>query len=493
MLDQRDISNTIDEISPLDIRIELFKKRNFDFIVKGKDENGKDVEHNKMREVLLALTSNKYEEILSGGSAGNGKSWAGCTWLLFMGLAYPRTRYFISRNELKDLVDSVLVTWGKVCRAYGFTDWKYNAVKNYIQFGEKSGGSHINFIELKRKPSDPMFEDLGSTEYTAGWAEEVSEQDEMGINVIGSRVGRHMNAKYGIKAVVLMTTNPKKNWVKTRFYDRWKNDTLPEDLAYMPSLVTDNPFIEKEYIEKLRKMGSKDKSLYERLFKGNWDYEENPNALCDYEKIEQVFDNDLVEEGTPTITCDAARLGADMAVILVWKGWKVVDKKTFDLSKTTEISDAINIFRRKYKVIKNRVIIDGDGVGGGVIDEVGGISFRNGSKPIKESGDMPNYRNLQVQCLYHLADKVNENGLWIACDLSSKEKEDIKAELDQIQSLTGDYKKLDCKPKSEIKKDLGRSPDWRDTLLMRCYPDLKPNQKIVHRTKQTLSELGVSW
>ena len=493
MLDERDINNTISAISPLDIRVELFKKRNFDFIVCGKDHNGNDVEHKKMRKVLLALTSNKYEEILSGGSAGNGKSWAGCTWLLFMCLSYPGTRYFISRNELKDLVDSVLVTWNKVCRAYGFTDWKYNAVKNYIQLGEKSGGSHINLIELKRKPSDPMFEDLGSTEYTSGWAEEVSEQDEMGINVISTRVGRHMNAKYGIKAVILMTTNPKKNWVKTRFYDRWKNNTLPEDLAYLPAVVTDNPFIEKEYIEKLRKMGAKDKSLYERLFKGNWDYEENPNALCYYEKIEEVFTNDIVEDGSPAITCDAARNGSDLAVILVWKGWRVVDKKTFDISKTTDISASINIFRRKYKVIKKRVVVDSDGVGGGVADEVDGISFKNGAKPIKEKGDMPNYRNLQVQCLYHLADRINENGLWIDCDLTSEEKEYIKAELDQIQSVTGDYKKLDCKPKSEIKRDLGRSPDWRDALFMRVYLDLRPNPTITHKTLQSLSELGVSW
>ena len=27
------------------------------------------------------------------------------------------------------------------------------------------------------------------------------------------------------------------------------------------------------------------------------------------------------------------------------------------------------------------------------------------------------------------------------------------------------------KPKPEIKEDLGRSPDWRDMLLMRCWFD----------------------
>lgn len=135
-------------------------------------------------------------------------------------------------------------------------------------------------------------------------------------------------------------------------------------------------------------------------------------------------------------------MGSDKAVILVWKGWRVIDIKTYDTSATTEISYTINLFRRKYQIPKNHIVVDADGIGGSIVDETGALPFINNASAIKENGDMPNYRNLQVQCLYHLADKINEGGLWIDCDLTPDNKEEIRAELDQIQSRLSDYGKL---------------------------------------------------
>lgn len=260
------------------------------------------------------------------------------------------------------------------------------------------------------------------------------------------------------------------------FYDKDRRGTLEESKYFLQCLVTENPFIEKEYVDKLRRMALKDKSMHERLFKGNWEYEDNPNALCSYEMIEQVFDNDHVEEGRKTyLTADIARLGSDKAVIMVWKGWKVVEIITYDLSKIPELTNRIILLRKKYHIAKNRCIADEDGIGGAVVDDTGIIGFKNNAQAIKESGDMPNYRNLQVQCLYHLADRVNEAKLWIACDLTNKQKEEIMEELDQIQSKLSEYGKHDVKHKADIKQDIGRSPDYRDALLMRVYFDLKPS------------------
>lgn len=476
----QELEEYLQKAKPIDIRAELFKQGDFDFIVTGPDENGEIKTHHKQKQALEILTSGKYEEFLYGGAAGGAKSWTGCAWIMFMAICYPGTKYFIARNELGDILDSVMVTWNKVCKEYGFTDWKFNGQKNFIQLGN---GSHINLIEIKYKPSDPLFEDVGSTEYTCGWIEEVGETHETGAQVISSRVGRHLNSKYGIKGTVLYTCNPKKNWAKMQFYDKDKNGTLPDDQFYLQCLITENPFIESDYVNKLQRLAKKNKALHERLFKGNWDYEDNPNALCEYEMIEQIFDNDHVPEGKIYLTADVARLGSDKARICVWKGWKVVEHKSYALSKTTEISNAIILLRRKYGIPKNRCIADEDGVGGGVIDETGILGFKNGSTPIKEKGvgkkrtETPNYRNLQVQCLYHLADIINEGAIHIAFDCTNETKQEIMEELDQIQSALSDYGKIDVKRKSEIEKDIGRSPDWRDVLLMRVYFKLKPSTR----------------
>jgi phage terminase large subunit len=471
-ISQRKINELTGGLKPIDVRAALFKKGDFDFIVRGLNEDGVEVVHEKQRKALEILTCGKYEEFLYGGAAGGAKSWTGCAWIMFMAICYPGTKYFIARNELKDILDSVLVTFNKVAKEYGFTDFKFNAVKNFIQLGN---GSHINFIEIKYKPSDPMFEDVGSTEYTCGWIEEVGEIHETGAAVIASRVGRHLNGKYGIKGTVFYTCNPKRNWAKTLFYDKSKNGTLEDDKAYLGCLITENPFIEKDYVRKLQKIGEKDKSLYERLFRGNWDYEDNPYQLAEQEMIDGIFENDQVQEGKTYLTCDVARQGSDKAVIVAWRGWIVEEIITYDKSSIPDIVHAIKYLRNKYKIARTRCIADGDGVGGGVIDYSNIKEFKNNGKPIRQGKDTLNYRNLQIQCLYLFAEKINEGEVWIRADLEQKVKEEIKTELAQIQSVPNKRggEKLDCKTKGQIKTDIGRSPDYRDALFMRVFFDLK--------------------
>ncbi len=462
------------DITPIQLRAELFKRGDFDFIVNGVSDEGVPFSHEKQRKALEILTSNAYSEFLFGGAANGAKTWTGCSWLLFMCICYPGTRYFVARNELKDLLDSVLVTFNKVAKMYGFTDYNFNAQKNHITFGN---GSHINFIEIKYKPSDPLFEDLGSTEYTCGWIEEVGEIHEVGAQVISKRAGRHFNKKYNIKKMVFYTCNPKRNWAKREFYDKDKNGTLEAHKFYLPSLVLDNPFREEGSAEDLEDYKNTNKVLYERLYKGNWDYEDNPFQLCDQDMIDAVFENDHVPEGKTYITADAARYGSDIARIGVWKGWQLVKVISLPISKTTEIEAAIMHLRIKYRVPRTRAICDADGVGGGVVDGAKIKSFNNNARPIRVGSKMENYKNLQVQCLYKLAEMVNIGAFYINLEegISGTDKDDIIEELTQIQTK-GDQdpgRKLDCKSKADIKQDIGRSPDWRDMIMERVYFDLK--------------------
>lgn len=473
-MNNNEISAALNNVDPFAVRAQLFKNGDYDFVVKGTNEDGEEVEHKKMREAFKILTLNKYERFLYGGGAGSGKTWCGCTWLLMMCYNYPNTRWYVARNELKDIVDSVYVTFTKVCREYGFSDYKFNSVKNFIEFGN---GSFINFVEIKYKPSDPEFMDLGSTEYTGGWVEEAGESNSDGAAVIETRGGRHLNKEYGLLGIQFMTCNPAQNWLKTDIYDQWVKGSLDSQVMYLPALATDNPFAPKNYIEKLRRLAGKKESLYQRLFKGNWDYVDSPNALVDRDALDSIFDNDHVPEGVKFITADVATYGSDLAVILVWSGWQIIEMKTLAISKTTDIENIIRLFRMKYRIPKTRGVADADGVGAGVVHGVGIKGFHNNARPLKEKGmnglEMPNYRNLQVQCLYKLAEKINEGGIWIKCDLSKEEKEKIKQELFQIQSNNNNDRKLDCKKKAQIKQDIGRSPDFRDAIMMRVWFDLK--------------------
>lgn len=339
---------------------ECFKRGLFDFVTIREDRK-----HEKQEQALKVLVDNEHSEFLYGGAAGGAKSWTGATWLTFMCLSYAGTRYFVGRSVLKLLMESSLPTFLKVFKAYGIEQelYHFNGGYNYFEF---YNGSRIDFLALAKTPADPFFENLGSMEFTSGWIEEAGEVCFDAYDTLRSRISRQLNDEYGIHGKLFVTCNPKKNWMYRIFYEPWKKGILDAKKCYMPCLVQENPFIDSGYIEKLQEIGDKVKK--ERLLKGNWDYEDNPNALCQYDDILCIFGNKIaVRNGNKYLTADIARFGSDMAVILVWDGWCVIDCKTFEKSATTEISQAILHYQQKYHIPSSRCIADEDGVGGGVV------------------------------------------------------------------------------------------------------------------------------
>lgn len=451
----------------------LFKKKNFDFITMLGDNW-----HFKQEEALEILTDNETEEFLYGGAAGGAKSWTGCSWLLFMCLLYPNTNWFIGREELKRITKSTLITFYKVAKEYKCTSFRFNAQSNTLIF---DNGSKIDLLELKYLPRDPLFERFGSMEYTGGWVEEGGEINYGAYEVLKTRVGRHYNDNYNITPKVFITCNPKKNWLYQEFYKPFMDGKLKTGLKrFLQAFVQDNPFIESGYIERLRR--TKDKAKKERLLNGNWDYDDNPYALCGFDDISAIFENDhLTGSNDYYLTSDVARFGSDSARLGVWRGWELIEVLSFDISKTTEIQAAIEALRVKYQMPKHNCIADEDGVGGGVVDNCGIKGFVNNAKPFKETvtdgvDEVPNYENLQTQCLFGLADKINENQIHISADVSVEERESIIEELGTIERDSSDLKKLTLVKKAKIKENIGRSPDWRDMLLMRKYFDYAEGQ-----------------
>ena len=415
----------------------------------------------KQREAYVYLTDNATKEVFYGGAAGGGKSYLGCFWLITSCLAYPNSRWFIGREELKRITQSTLVTFAKVAASLG-VPYSLNSKYNFLTVGT----SQIDLLDIRYLPSDPMFERFGSTEYTGGWIEEGGETNFGAYEVLKTRTGRHMNAEYGIISKILITCNPKKNWLYSEVYKPHKENRLPAYVKFIQAFVQDNPHLTPDYIENLT--NTKDKAKKERLLFGNWEYDDSPDALCDYDAIVDIFTNAPEESGKHYLTADVARMGSDKAVICVWRGWTVIEMHVFDVSKTTELQSAINSLRLKYSIPTSQCVADEDGVGGGVVDNCRIRGFVNNSKPFNDD----NYYNLQSQCCYGLAEIINEHKISIACDIAPAHKEQIIEELEQLKSYQSDKDgKLRILPKEIIKQHIGRSPDFRDVLMMRKYFD----------------------
>lgn len=456
----------MDQIPKINLRKEYFLRGDFDFIT-----INVGLKHEKQELALKHLTDKTTKEIGYGGAAGGAKSWTGCTWLAFMCLNYPGTRWFIGREELKRLRESTLMTWYKVCKHYGITKdlyWKYNGQDHFIQF---ENGSRIDLLELKDLPSDPLFERYGSIEYTGGWIEEAGEVSQMAYETLKSRCGRQLNDKYSLIAKVYVTFNPKKNFVFNYFYKRNKEGNLPVHIVFITALLFDNPHRESGYEQQLNELTNK--SQKERLLYGNFEYDDDPSALCEYDQILNIFTNNFEElkKGTRYITADIARFGSDKIVIGVWYGWHV-KAYVYEKQDTVKTSKIIDELRLSNNIQLTQVIVDEDGIGGGVKDQLRCKGFINNSRPL----DDENFENLQAQCAFKLAERINSGGIYFECQ-DSKIREHTIEELEQLKQKDPDKDgKKGIVGKEMVKSLIGRSPDYRDMLLMRMWFDLKPNR-----------------
>lgn len=446
-------------IPRIDIYKSLFKLRDFDFIAVNDG-----VRHEKQSQALHALTDNETTEVGYGGAAGGAKSWTGCAWLMFMCLCYPETKYFIAREELKRLKDSTLITFFKVSKMYGLkldVDYKYNGQDHCIIF---KNGSRIDLLEVAFKPSDPLFERYGSSEYTCGWFEEVGEIHFLAYDTLKSRCGRQYNDKYGIKPTTFATFNPKKNFVYTYFYRRNKEGTLPKHIVFITALLYDNPFREKDYEQQLKNMTNK--AQKERLLHGNFDYDDDPSIMCDYDAICDMFRNKHVVGGSRFISADLAMKGRDKFVAGHWDGLIGFPDIVKAKSSGKEIETDLQGLMTKHGVARSKTIADSDGMGSYLESYLEGIKeFHGGAKPIRDE-----YMKLKDDCAYKLAELVNKREIYIVCD----DPDIIEAIKEEMGVLKEDDVDADTKKKKIINKDkmkelLGRSPDFLDWLIMRMF------------------------
>ena len=122
------------------------------------------------------------------------------------------------------------------------------------------------------------------------------------------------------------------------------------------------------YLENLNRTLSQNEK--QRLLFGNWEYDDDPSALCDYESILNMFTNDFKTlSGKKYITCDVARLGSDKIVIGLWDGFRV-KIYSFNKKRITETYEFIDKLRKDNNIPVSNIPCDEDGVGGGLVDMI---------------------------------------------------------------------------------------------------------------------------
>ena len=381
-----------------------------------KEEKIKSAEWNittKQLEALDYLNDKITTEILYGGSAGNGKSYLGCAWIVSSCFAFPGSRWLLGRSVMKQLKQSTLLTFFEVCRHWGLEkdkDYIYSPQDATITFSQNN--SQIFLKDLAYYPSDPEYDSLGSTEYTGAFIDEASQITAKAKNVVKSRL-RYRIDDFGLIPKLLMTCNPAKNFLYLEFYKPFKENTLEKGRAFIPALPGDNPYLPKLYIETLKTL---DKVSKDRLLYGNWEYDSDTNNLIIYDSLIDTFTNSIEKTKEKWCVVDVARFGSDKTVISLWKGLEWYSVEVLTKQDGQVVEDKIKTILRDEMIPYSHCIIDEDGIGGGVLDHVKGakgfiaqrIAFEN-----KITGKPDNFKNVKTQCAYYLSELINTHQISI--------------------------------------------------------------------------------
>lgn len=424
------------------------------------------------------------EEILYGGAKYGGKTYLGCSLIFGDALIYPETQYFIARQTLSDLRKFTIPSIHERFKHWGLDVTRYASFNGQDNIFNLYNGSKVYLLECKQNPSDPMFERFGSMQMTRGWIEEGGEVVEAAKANLYLSIGRWKNDIYNLKKKLLITANPKKGWMKRDFVDPFKNGTMPYARKYIQAFPTDNLHGSKDYIESLRK--EKDLVRRQRLFEGDWDYDEDKDSLISYDALTDAFTNTVVRDNQRYLVVDVARLGKDKTVFSFWDGLELYELQMFQKQDTQRTEQQVKDFAAIHHIPYSNIIVDEDGVGGGVVDHLFGIkSFVANSSPLPTANEIKmkhstiehslvpkrNFKNLKSQAGFKLAELINERKISFSVD----QRDTIMEELTSLlrQKDFDSEGKLQLRPKDLVKAELGRSPDVGDTLIMRMFFELR--------------------
>ena len=419
------------------------------------------------------LMDNSTREVLFGSAAGSGKSFLGCLWVVTMCIKYPGVRYLIGRSVLTQLRLTTLRTLLETLGLMGLkpeTHYTYNQQSNVISF---YNGSEIILKDLASTPSDPMYDSLGSLEITGAFVDEMSQVPQMAYHIIKSRMRFKLN-QYNLIPKLFMSCNPGTNFLKKDFYIPWREDRLEDNKKFVPATALDNPHLPPSYIETLMQLPEQQK---QRLLLGNWDYTDDINSIFTFDSIvDAAYRFGPNSDDKKYLSVDVARFGSDRSVCVVWVGLVAIEIVVMHKLSTTDLATRIRDLIASHGIHPSNVIVDSDGVGGGVADIIKGTNFINNAKALHDQ----NFSNLKSQCYVKLADLFKEGKISINV-LDSAVVDELTQELLSVKLKDVDKdNKVAVASKDEMKKMLGKSPDLSDAFMMRMYYEIK-NLKATNR------------
>lgn len=213
------------------------------------------------------------------------------------------------------------------------------------------------------------------------------------------------------------------------------------------------------------------KALY--LCEGSAD----PSLLVSYGAVADLWTNEHVLEGQPSLTCDIALHGSDRFVVTAWRGLVIKEINAYTKAEPQEVEAIIKGKATEHDVPRSRIVYDADGLGAYLRGYLqGAVPYQGGRAALPQRGQKMAYTNLRSQCHYLAADAINGRTMRIA---TAAHREDLEQEIYACLRTSGQNSggAWGVVPKDSTdppgpKARLSRSPDLFDTVAMRFALDL---------------------
>lgn len=355
-----------------------------------------------------AVLDAQHKFYLFAGTIRSGKSIICLVLLVILCRIFPRSRWCVIRKDIPTIKRNTLPTFFKFCCPSRFIAY-YNKSDLTITF---YNGSQIFFMSENYSEDPEGLRFLG-LEVNGCLFEQIEECQKKTFYTMVSRTGQWIIDPMPPQ-LILANANPNSNWVKSVWYDPFKQGLLPADYYFQEADIRKNPYIEQGYIDLLERTWPKE--LLDRFLKNNWESIDEAWQLCSWENIYKCKVKKEQKSDELFLGCDVGRQGADPSLWLLLRGDNIEFIKRKDKTDIDEVYDITKEIIFKYNIPGENVCIDTTGLGAGVgdfltnKDDLMIICFVGGSGCSEYlTGSNFKFSNLRTISHWYAAQAVNNN------------------------------------------------------------------------------------
>jgi len=210
-----------------------------------------------------------------------------------------------------------------------------------------------------------------------------------------------------------------------------------------------------------------------RNLDGNWNVKLDGEEMVTRSMITDMVEMAQQSDGRKRLSVDVALGGSDNCVLVVWDGTHVIEVEAYQKLRPEDLRTIVDRLKERHSIKEMDIYYDAVGNGQVLKDYKRAYAVEAKAKPIDDSG----FDTLKSQIMWQLGSLIQDGAISISDDVAYKKfdighgknkrsmtfLEVLLEERKYIQTIDTDGV-IKMLGKKEIKKQLGRSPDFLEAL-----------------------------